>query len=426
MKKKFTQKFVDEAKPGDKLIDYVAENCAGLHLRITPNGVKSFMFIYRSKITGKPDNVFIGRHPDVELKTATEWVEGARKRNSLSQPVGEFVLAKKGAATVNDLFEDYKKTKLVTLRSGGEIVTALTRLIGDNRWGDLPALSLEKDQIMKALEAIVVERGKKRSASNTQQMFSTMLRWACTVRSYIPFNPIALMPAVGGEPTVRERILNAQELRALWKACHAPEAHGLNPVYADVLLTILTTGCRPGMACGMVESELFGFGGRPTPDYRDKAGPLQDLPKNRMKMGRPFVLPLNRLTLKIIERRLGSTPIFPTPSNNAADRGKLVRVRRLSGVTMELCERLGFKTPFTPHDLRRTASFLLCREFNEHEVGLLLAHEGGRGVMKHYNPQDRWNNLDLKRKMSNRLAEMITEIVSGGAVVALRPVASVA
>jgi integrase len=238
------------------------------------------------------------------------------------------------------------------------------------------------------------------------------------------------MEPVGGEQKPRKRVLSFTEIGKLWTACHDPHAYGLRKVYADLILLILTTGCRPGMACGMVEDELFGIEGRPAA-WKRGVGAVWDVPEERMKMARPFALPLNPLALEIIERRRAlavNGVLFETPSHNYEDKGKQARVRRLSAICMELSKRLGFKTPFTPHDLRRTASNLLCREFNPMtEVNVLLAHETTSGVMKHYHPENRWNSIESNRKLSERLATMLQEIVgkptSGGTVVEIRRVA---
>jgi hypothetical protein len=53
--------------------------CAGLCLRITPKGIKSFAFAYRNKGTGKVQWLTIGRYPDVPLTRAREAAHDARK-----------------------------------------------------------------------------------------------------------------------------------------------------------------------------------------------------------------------------------------------------------------------------------------------------------------------------------------------------------
>jgi integrase len=424
--KKFTDQFVKSAPAGD----YSAANCQGLYLRVTPNEVRTFRMVYRSKITGKVVPLTLGRYPDLSLAIVQEWVDKARARNANSQPVGEFTAVKKNEPSVAEMLAKYNDLKLTQKRTGRAIHTALTSFTVGNKWSDLPFSSLTKKQIMAALEEKALSA--PRYATNVQQMMGTWLKWGAR-NDHLPANPIAGMEPVGGEQEPRERTLSFAEIRKLWAACQDPHKHGLRTVYADVLLTMLTTGCRPGMACGLVEGELFGFGGLPAA-WKRGAGAVADFPKARMKMGIPFAMPLNSLALEIIERRRALATdgvLFPTPSKEFKDKGKPVRVRRLSAITMELSKTLGFKEAFTPHDLRRTASNLLCREFDANtEVNAFLAHETVTGVMKHYNPQNRWNGLDRKRELADRLAEMLIEIVgtqpgvtSGAEVIEIRRVA---
>ena len=418
----FTDQSVKSATTGDHRIP----DCQALLLRVTANGAKSFRMVYRSKITGKVETKTLGQYPDVTLAVAKAWVHAARERNANNQPVGEFTTAKKNEPTVDEMLAKYDATVLARKRSRVQIFVSLRSFVANNKWGDLPFTTLTKRQIMAALEAMPA----KMYANQVQHRMSTWLKWG-VIHDHLPANPIAGMPPVGGEAEPRERTLSETEIRKLWAACHDPHAYDMPRACADVLLTILTTACRPGMACGMVEDELFGFADRPAA-WKRGVGAVQDLPRARMKMGVPFVLPLNPPALEIIERRRAlavNGVLFPTPSRKPKDKNKPMPVRLMSKITKKLSARLGFKVHFTPHDLRRTASDLLCREFNAMtEVNAFLAHETTKGVMRHYNPQNRWNSIENNRKLATRLGEMLQEIISkpvksGGEVVEIRRVA---
>jgi len=410
----FTDQFVKSAAPGN----YSATNCSGLSLRVTDN-VKSFRMVYRSKITGKVETVTLGRYPDVTLATAKQWVDEARARNANDKPVGEFTTAKKNERTVDDVLALYKTNKLDDLKSGPQMHQSLATIVAREKWGALPFTMLTKTVLLDACRRIKNERKKRASAGKAQVLLSTWMKWSAG-EDYCPFNPIAGMTNVAGKATRRQRFLDADEIRALWTACHAPGAHGLHPTYADALLLILTTAARSGMVCGLLNGELFGFANQPAAERRG-VGAVADFPASRMKKGREFVLPLNSLALEIIARRLRATNgtlVFPTASVEFKDKGKSLRRRRLSAVANELSVRLGFKTPFTPHDLRRTGSKLLRQYYTRDQVGALLSHEAeGGAAMKHYDPDDRWDHLDQKRALSDRLAEMLKEIVSSSASV---------
>jgi len=151
------------------------------------------------------------------------------------------------------------------------------------------------------------------------------------------------------------------------------------------------------MVCGMADAEIDLQGGR---------GALWDVPAGRMKMGKAFACPLNDLAVSLIRsgERVALNP------------------RGLANAVASLCETLAM-VPWTPHDLRRTASKRLRQAgYTRNQVGAFLAHEAeGDATMRHYDPEDRWDDFAIKREMSDRLAVIIREIVGG--VVELRSVA---
>src|SRR5262245_3605974 len=72
MKMKFTDAAIQSYKPRAKGHAIGDEACRGLRIRITPQGVKSFTFDYRSKVTRKTETLTLGRYPDLPLAKARE------------------------------------------------------------------------------------------------------------------------------------------------------------------------------------------------------------------------------------------------------------------------------------------------------------------------------------------------------------------
>jgi integrase len=91
----------------------------------------------------------------------------------------------------------------------------------------------------------------------------------------------------------RERVLSDDEIRRVWRACVSEGAAGA------VLKFLLLSGQRPGEVLGMKPSEL------------DLGARLWRIPSDRMKGGRPHVLPLSQAMLRVLEAvQFGESYVF--------------------------------------------------------------------------------------------------------------------
>jgi len=394
---KLNDTIVRNLKPTDKLVNYSFAGHKGLCLRVSPAGIKTFSMIFRSRVTGRLENIKIGRYPEVSLADAVDRVHAGWKDAAASKPVA-FTEVKKNGSTVDEALALYAKRKLSAQRDGGyEVNRDIACMVTRHGWGALPIASLSKAMIRDALNHTVEQREAPQAALKSQSRISTWLTWAVK-HDLIEFNPIprgGLLDVRPGQP--RTRVLDDAEIRKLWRACQSPGTYRLSPSFARVLQLILTTGARSGMVCGMADAEL---------DLQGARGALWDVPAGRMKMGKAFACPLNDLAVSLIRsgERVALNP------------------RGLANAVVNLCETLAM-VPWTPHDLRRTASKRLRQAgYTRNQVGAFLAHEAeGDATMRHYDPEDRWDDFAIKREMSDRLAVIIREIVGG--VVELRSVA---
>ena len=82
-------------------------------------------------------------------------------------------------------------------------------------WGERDFAIIERDDVTKLLDEIEENHGT-RSANYTLQVFSSMANWHAT-RSRHYRSPL-VKGMRRGKPTKRDRILNDDELRAVWKA----------------------------------------------------------------------------------------------------------------------------------------------------------------------------------------------------------------
>src|SRR5215470_17273294 len=109
-----------EARPKAYAIGDAA--CPGLCVRVTPKGVKSFAFAYRSRIARKVEWLTLGRYPDLPLTRARELANDARKTvangGTPLAPKVQRAEAEKKAKTYADVVELYYDAHLAKLRTG--------------------------------------------------------------------------------------------------------------------------------------------------------------------------------------------------------------------------------------------------------------------------------------------------------------------
>jgi integrase len=175
-------------------------------------------------------------------------------------------------------------------------------------------------------------------------------------------------------PKARERVLDADELRAIWRGTLTDEF----PFDPFVRLLILL-GCRRGELAGMRRDEL------------DLANGIWQLSGERTKNEQPRTIPLPRQAVAI----LASLPTFSGPFVFSTTGG----TRPIFGFTRRkerLDRRLGAAAPvsWTLHDLRRTMrTHLSALPISGTVAELMIGHKQ-RGILAVY---DRFAYLDEQR-----------------------------
>jgi integrase len=368
--------------------------CPGLCVRITPKGVKSFAFAYRSKASGKVAWLTIGRYPDVPLTRAREVANDARKAVANGGTPVRRAEADKKAKTYAEVVELYCAERLTLLRSGHATHMTLQRIGRVYGWNDRPIVAISDDTAAAMLADIANRRGKKTAANQTKHVLQAMFKWAKQPgRKFVSINPFSDLPAPGGPKQARDRFLSGDEIRQVWRALDQPERLGVSRRAATALRLILVTAARPGMVHGMTGAELRDLSGP------SAHGPHWMLPSKRMKAGAAFITPLTGLALELIRPHLKTAPDAPLFDFPRCD---------LHGAAQQIVKRLGMNR-WTPHDLRRTAATILDRAgYSLEQIGALLAHTR-KGVTAVY---ARWDKVDLKREMATVLERSLRETLA--------------
>ena len=140
----------------------------------------------------------------------------------------------------------------------------------------------------------------------------------------------------------RDRVLNDDEIRAVWRATsplEVPLAASISPVFAAYVRFLLLTAARRSEAAKMQWSEI--------------AGGDWTLPASRNKTGVELVRPLSRAALTIVEAQ-------PRPCDFVFSRNG----KGAMGGIAELKAALNYASGvsgWTLHDLRRTSRSLMSR-----------------------------------------------------------------
>lgn len=339
-------------------IEHPDAKIAGLALRVTPTGSKSWSLRYRTD-RGEQRRLTIGRYPAIGVSKArklalaamgqiAEGVDPAKMKQQ-----GKATAKAKKLSTVWTLIESYledaargrhkpngRPKRLGTLKLEREY---FDRVISP-RFGKLPLSSLTRHDVQRLLDQV----GAKAPASARhcrnliRQAYNYAIRRDVTTSNPAQF---AELP----RPHPRERVLTDNELRLVWtaaqnreaiKGLHMSEAMGL------AIRLALVTLQRGGEVCGLHASEL------------DREAKLWTIPPERTKNHRTHVVPLTPLALEILERAFALNGCdakwadfaFPSPRGDAP-----MTRHALSRAMKRLTTRVGIEDA-TAHDFRRTGA----------------------------------------------------------------------
>lgn len=347
MKKALTAAGLTSLKPTGKPYYVSDAKQDGLRVRVSPTGGLTWVVSFRIKGQGVTSASLgiadasgkAGKNLGEARERAAAILKAARGSRDLLAEERAERRASEDALTVEQLIARYVKNLESPGRRGGPLRTAddiqrrLNRALASKlKW---PVERLTRGDFSRLFDA-VAER-HPREAEKRRQSAHAMLRWA-SAKGYVQENPLTGTPSYGaGEP--RDRVLSADELRALWTWLNAG-ARNLSSDIIAVLRIQMLLGARVGEVAGMLSGEIAEEGERL----------IWTLPAGRSKNKRARVTPLVGLARQLIEaaleRRVGA--LFRTRDNRRAltstDIGQALLNRKKSLPVAH----------FTTHDLRRT------------------------------------------------------------------------
>jgi integrase len=330
----------------------------GLRLRI---GARRSTWVLICKIGRHPSRHTLGHFP--AMTRAEARAEALRIKAALASGADPAVRALRNAQAFGDVCEDYfRDIKRRGLRSARETERDTRRDL--RAWWHRPVDRLERADILRLVRDVTDNRSPA-AAHHAFSYCSRILNW-CVEQGLIKHSPCyGLRPSrLIGEKQPRRRILNDDELRALWIVAGTLGTAG---VFVKVLLL---TGQRRGEVAGMRWSEIHNG--------------LWVIPAARMKSKREHTVPL----VPEVRALLDSLPRFTSASK--ADYVFTNDGRRCLRGFDHVKNRIDAlmppgTPPFTIHDIRRSVRSSLAELGVSDTVAELVIGHTQKGLLKTYN-----------------------------------------
>ena len=379
---------VDALKASDRDAFLWDEELSGFGLKVTPKGVKSYLFQYRMGGRGTPTRRYtIGRHgpltPDRARQIARDLafkvhqgidpVEEERERQRLAATMGF-------ASYVETFTEGYLKTEWGDSwpQAKRQLEMHVVPVLGQKALSEITP-----SHINPVFDAL---RDRPALQRNVHAVLRKLFNWA-EKRDDVSVSPMGKMDVPKGVKR-RKRILSPDELLACWRA-----SYSLTPPRGAFVRVLIATLQRRSEVAALPWAELS----------QTKA--MWDLPDDRAKNGHEHLVPLNALAMAEFDglgwKRRGV--VFPsatgtTPISNFSDiKAELDRLMLpiLQDLADERADRLGEDRhttrlePWRLHDIRRTGTTQMQALGFPIEVTerVINHHEGGEasGIRAVYN-----------------------------------------
>ncbi|MFC1831568.1 tyrosine-type recombinase/integrase [Thermodesulfobacteriota bacterium] len=353
-------------------------------------GTRTRSWKIRFKKDGKRQKPTIGHFPAMSLATARNEVKRlmAEIKEDGRDPSAERK-ARQAAPTVTELWELYSSTRdkaeSTIAEEDRRWRTIIEPAIGEERVADVHPADLY-DMLHEVRKRGPVE------ANRLHSLLSVMFKPALAKR-WIEAHPLQWIDKPGGTEDARDRILEDDEVRAVWSVLAELRS---NP--RDLTKLALYTGQRIGELQSMRWADV------------DLDAGVWTQPTNKTNV--VHIVPLSTQAIEILKaREQVSKWVFPSKHNmTRSEAGKAT-----SGHTTSLKEarkrikRLSSTDDWTHHDLRRTSRTMMATIGIDDELAeRIINHSVGSKMQQTYN---RHRYTEEKRRALQRLANHIDRIV---------------
>ena len=322
----------------------------GLGLRVSASGARSWVMILRTLKAGtwKQQRVTLGRYPAIPLDDARQLAVEAKTRAEQGADPASIRRERRAelekdsrntfGAVVADFLAKYRTRQ--KRKPADRTMTELTRVLRSALfadWTDRPVTQITRRDIMDAAD-ILVGQGHETAANRYLTYLKMLFGWAVE-RGILADDPTASVKKPGAE-TSRDRVLSAEELRAVWHAT-APTQGDRGDLFGPIVKVLMMTGQRRNEVAGMRWAEV------------DVAAGMWTLPAGRAKNHREHLVPLAAPVLALLRDRHAEQAAMGLKTAFVFTSAGTVPFSGWSRSKTRLDTRANI-APWTLHDLRRT------------------------------------------------------------------------
>ena len=411
-RRRLTDRSVRALKPAAANKRYITmdEACPGLGVRVNDQASKVFTFVGRFPGSRNPTRRAIGAYPNISLeearKTGRAWqrllADGVDPRAERQRREREELrLTANPFGTVAAAYVAHLQRK--GLRSAAEVERYLDREFVP-AWRDRPIGELTRADVLTVIQRLV-NRGKPAAARNALAYVRSFFGWAVDAYGLesSPADRIQPKRLIGAAKS-RTRVLNDEELSALWRATGR-----MSYPFAPLFRMLLLTGQRRSE---VAEAQWHEF---------DLAGKMWVVPAARSKSGQQHLVPLSDDVLRILAElprfkkgsfifstTFGERPVSGfSKIKDALDKRMLRTLRAMARKRGENPANVEMR-PFVIHDLRRTVRTRLSSLRFPDEVAEAVIGHGRKGLQRVY---DQHQRIDEMREAHAAWAARLRDIV---------------
>lgn len=388
---KLTARQVSTAKPTDK--PYKLSDGGGLYLLVNPNGSRYWRMKYR--YAGKEKLLSIGVFPDVTLAEARDKRTEAKRVLAMGDDPSEVKQAAREAKNlaINNSFEllalEWHEHKKPNWSSGyaDDILEYLRKdifpYIGKKAITDIKPMTMLS--VLKKME----DRGVLDKLKKTRQACRQIFTYAI-ITGRAEFNPVADL--AGALKTPKQQHFPHLMPAQIGPFIHAVNAYSGSKVTRIATLLLMYTSVR---TIELRASEWAEF---------DLDNDLWQIPKERMKMRRPHLVPLSRQVKQhLLElKEITGWGKYVFPGRNDAH-------KPMSEASInQVIKRIGYAGKATGHGFRHTMSTVLHEKgFDSAWIETQLAHADRNTIRGTYNHAQ---YLGGRREMLQWYADYLDEL----------------